>query len=61
MFLGESTESMLVKLRNLEFIPTSWPASPTGSGFTAKAFRGTPGTADYIEFDNLVSFSWILS
>ena len=51
MFLSESTESMLVKLRNLEFIPTSWPASPSGSGFTAKAFRGVPGTTDYIEFD----------
>jgi hypothetical protein len=51
MFLSESTESMLVKIKNLEFLPASWPASPSGSGFTAKAFRGTPGTTDYIEFD----------
>ena len=51
MFLSESTESMLVKLRNLEFMSSSWPASPSGSGFTAKAFRGIPGTTDYIEFD----------
>ena len=51
MFLGESTESMLVRLRNLEFIPTSWPSSPAGTAFTAKAFRGVPGTTDYIEFD----------
>jgi hypothetical protein len=51
MFLSESTESMLVKIKNLEFIPNSWPSSPTGAGFTAKAFRGTPGTTDYIEFD----------
>ena len=51
MFLGESTESMLVKIRNLEFMSSSWPASPSGAGFTAKAFRGIPGTTDYIEFD----------
>jgi hypothetical protein len=51
LFLTESTESMLVRLRNLEFLPSSWPASPSGSGFTAKAFRGVPGTTDYIEFD----------
>jgi DNA/RNA endonuclease YhcR with UshA esterase domain len=51
LFLTESTESMLVKIRNLEFLPSSWPASPSGSGFTAKAFRGIPGTNDYIEFD----------
>jgi hypothetical protein len=51
LFLTESTESMLVKIRNLEFLPSSWPASPSGSGFTAKAFRGIQGTTDYIEFD----------
>ena len=51
LFLDESTESMLVRVRNLEFIPTSWPSSPAGTAFTAKAFRGTPGTTDYIEFD----------
>lgn len=51
MFLTESTESMLVKIKNLEFISSSWPVAPSGSGFTAKAFRGTPGTTDYIEFD----------
>ncbi len=49
--LDETTESYLVKLLNMEFIQTSWPSSPTGSGFTAKAFRGTPGTTDYQEFD----------
>jgi hypothetical protein len=49
--LDETSESYLVKLLNMEFIPTSWPASPSGSGFTAKAFRGTPGTIDYQEFD----------
>jgi hypothetical protein len=49
--LDETSESYLVKMLNMEFISASWPASPTGSGFTAKAFRGTPGTTDYQEFD----------
>jgi hypothetical protein len=51
MFLSESTESMLVRIKNLEFVSSSWPVSPSGSGFTAKAFRGIPGTTGYIEFD----------
>ena len=49
--LNEVSESFLVKLLNMEFISTSWPQSPPVAGFTAKAFVGTPGTADYKEFD----------
>ena len=49
--LGEISESFLVKMLNMEFMPSFWPASPTGSGFTAKAFRGILGTTDYTEFD----------
>jgi hypothetical protein len=49
--LDEISESYLVKLLNVEFIPTFWQSSPTGSGFTAQAFVGTPGTADYQTFD----------
>jgi hypothetical protein len=35
----------------MEFISSSWQISPPPAGFTAKAFRGTPGTTDYKEFD----------
>ena len=49
--LSEVSESYLVKMQNLEFLPNSWPAVPSGSGFTAKAFRGVAGTTDYQEFD----------
>jgi len=49
--LSEVSESFLVRMNNMEFIANSWPAIPSGSGFTAKAFRGTPGTTDYQEID----------
>jgi len=49
--LDEVSESYLVKLLNMEFISSSWPASPPPAGFTAKAFMGTLGTTDYKEID----------
>ena len=49
--LDEVSESFLVKMINMEFLSSNWPASASGSGFTAKAFRGTPGATDYLEFD----------
>lgn len=49
--LSEVSESFLVKMQNLEFVPNTWQNAPTGSGFTAKAFRGVAGTTDYEEFD----------
>ncbi len=48
--LNEISESYLVKMLNMEFISTSWQISPPPAGFTAKVFRGTPGTTDYKEF-----------
>lgn len=47
--LNEISESYLVKILNAEFM--GWNASPPVSGFTVKAFIGTPGTVDYKEFD----------
>lgn len=39
--LNESTESDLVKLEGFQLVnPASWPASPTGSGFTVKIRKG---------------------
>ena len=49
--LSEVSESYLVKMQNMEFLPNTWPATPSGSGFTSKAFRGVAGTVDYQEFD----------
>jgi hypothetical protein len=49
--LNEVSESYLVKLLNVEFMPNFWPASPSPTGFTARVFMGTPGTTDYKEID----------
>jgi hypothetical protein len=49
--LNEVSESYLVKMLNMEFDPATWQNAPTGSGFTAKAFRGVPGTTNYQDFD----------
>jgi DNA/RNA endonuclease YhcR with UshA esterase domain len=39
--LSENTESELVKLEGFQLVnPASWPASPTGSGFTVKIRKG---------------------
>jgi len=47
MFLGESTESMLVKIRNLEFMSSSWPASPSGSGLGGQFDSSIPKDSRY--------------
>jgi hypothetical protein len=49
--LNETTEANLVKLLNVEFIPSSWPTSPGQSGFVSRVFIGVSGTSGYKEFD----------
>jgi hypothetical protein len=39
--LSEISESYLIKLKNVQFVPSSWPVSPGTSGFTARVTDGT--------------------
>jgi hypothetical protein len=48
--LNESTESNLVKLEGFQLVSGTWPANPTGSGFTAQVRKG-PTTLD-LRVDN---------
>jgi len=49
--LSEVTEANLLKILNVEFLPSSWPSSPGPTGFTARVFIGISGTTGYKEFD----------
>jgi hypothetical protein len=47
--LGENTESDLIRINNLTLIPSTWPATPTGAGFTARFTNGTDTVAVRID------------
>jgi DNA/RNA endonuclease YhcR with UshA esterase domain len=49
--IGESQESNLVKMENLVVNPATWPTTPSGGGFTAKAFNGSDSIAIRIDND----------